>query len=117
MKAKADVTEEYIRSLADLMVIKGRSHFTAVRTYVVSDVTRAGFEDVDFGWGKAVYGGPAKGGVGVIPGVISFYVPFTNKKGEHGIIVPFCLPAPVMERFMTQLHRMINNNTDPLTNV
>ncbi|KAL7000254.1 Benzyl alcohol O-benzoyltransferase [Sarracenia purpurea var. burkii] len=117
MKAKADVTEEYMRSLADLMVIKGRPHFAGVRTYLVSDVTRAGFEEVDFGWGKAVYGGPAKGGVGVIPGVISFYIPFTNKKGERGIIVPFCLPAPVMERFMTQLHSMLNNNTNRLTNV
>ncbi|KAH7841569.1 hypothetical protein Vadar_031667 [Vaccinium darrowii] len=110
MKAKADVTEEYMRSLADLMVIKGRPHFTVVRSYLVSDVTRAGFRDVDFGWGKAAYGGPAKGGVGAIPGVASFYIPFTNKNNESGIVVPFCLPGPAMDRFMIQLESMLNSN-------
>lgn len=109
MKAKADVTEEYMRSLADLMVIRGRPHFTVVRSYLVSDVTRAGFRDVDFGWGKAAYGGPAKGGVGAIPGVASFYIPFTNKNGETGIVVPFCLPGPAMDRFMIQLDSMLNS--------
>lgn len=110
MKAKSDVNEEYMRSLADLMVIKGRPHFTVVRTYLVSDVTRAGFGEVDFGWGKAVYGGPAKGGVGAIPGVASFYIPFTNVKGESGIVVPLCLPAPAMERFVTELHTMLSKD-------
>ncbi|KAI3826211.1 hypothetical protein L1987_00256 [Smallanthus sonchifolius] len=39
MKAKSDVTEEYMRSVTDLLVIKGRPHFTTARTYIVSDVT------------------------------------------------------------------------------
>nr|GMD30105.1 benzyl alcohol O-benzoyltransferase [Ipomoea batatas] len=106
-KTKADVTEDYMKSVADLMVLKGRPHFTVVRTYLVSDVTRAGFGDVDFGWGKAAYGGPAKGGVGAIPGVASFYIPFTNKKGEKGIVVPVCLPAFAMETFVKELDSML----------
>ncbi|KAF6168907.1 hypothetical protein GIB67_038404 [Kingdonia uniflora] len=106
-KAKSDVSDEYMRSLADLMVIKGRPHFTVVRSYVVSDTTRAGFGNVDFGWGKPVYGGPAKGGVGAIPGVASFYIPFRNKKGEDGIVVPICLPGPAMERFIHELECLI----------
>ncbi|XP_004290447.1 PREDICTED: benzyl alcohol O-benzoyltransferase [Fragaria vesca subsp. vesca] len=105
--AKADVTEEYMQSLADLMVIRGRPHFTVVGTYLVSDVTRAGFGDVDFGWGKAAYGGPAKGGVGAIPGVASFYIPFRDNNGEDGIVVPVCLPAPAMERFVKELDGML----------
>ncbi|KAA8549932.1 hypothetical protein F0562_001616 [Nyssa sinensis] len=117
MKAKADVTEEYMRSLADLMVIRGRPHFTVVRTYLVSDVTRAGFSEVDFGWGKPAYGGPAKGGVGAIPGVASFYIPFKNKKGENGIVVPICLPAAAMERFVMELESMLMDDDRKVTNL
>ncbi|KAJ4951170.1 hypothetical protein NE237_028002 [Protea cynaroides] len=106
-KAKADVTEEYMRSLADLMVMKGRPHFTVVRTYLVSDLTRAGFGEVDYGWGQPVYGGAAKGGVGAIPGVASFYIPFRNHKGEDGTVVPVCLPGPAMERFVKEIESMI----------
>ncbi|XP_017233968.1 benzyl alcohol O-benzoyltransferase [Daucus carota subsp. sativus] len=115
-KTKEDVTEEYMRSVADLMVLKDRPHFTVVRTYLVSDVTRAGFGDVDFGWGKPAYGGPAKGGVGAIPGVASFYIPFKNKKGENGIVVPICLPAFAMEKFVAELDGMLKKNEQSVIN-
>lgn len=111
-KAKADVTKEYMQSLADLMVIRGRPHFAVVRSYLVSDVTQAGFGDVDFGWGKAVYGGPAKGGVGAIPGVASFYIPFRNTKGENGIVVPVCLPANAMDVFVKELEALLKPGDD-----
>ncbi|NP_001312867.1 benzyl alcohol O-benzoyltransferase [Nicotiana tabacum] len=114
-KTKSDVTEEYMKSVADLMVLKGRPHFTVVRTFLVSDVTRGGFGEVDFGWGKAVYGGPAKGGVGAIPGVASFYIPFKNKKGENGIVVPICLPGFAMETFVKELDGMLKVDA-PLDN-
>ncbi|CAN1246287.1 Benzyl alcohol O-benzoyltransferase [Linum grandiflorum] len=106
-KAKSDVNEEYMRSVADLMVTSGRRHFTVVRSYVVSDVTRAGFDVVDFGWGKAVYAGPAKGGIGDLPEAASFYIPFTNKEGEKGIVVPICLPSEAMEIFVKELEKML----------
>ncbi|CAK8570738.1 unnamed protein product [Lathyrus sativus] len=109
-KAKGDVTQEYMHSVADLMVLKGRPHFTVVRSFLVSDVTRAGFGEVDFGWGKAVYGGPAKGGVGAVPGVASFYIPFVNGKGEKGLVIPVCLPAQAMERFVEELDSVLKNN-------
>ncbi|CAN6577293.1 unnamed protein product [Malus baccata var. baccata] len=102
-KAKADVTEEHMRSLAALMVIKGRPHFTVVNSYVMSDLTRAGFREVDFGWGKAAYGGPAKGRV-----VASYYIPFRDNRGEDGIVVPVCLPAVAMEKFIKELDAMLN---------
>ncbi|KAM0935277.1 putative benzyl alcohol O-benzoyltransferase [Dioscorea sansibarensis] len=109
-KAKGEVNGEYLQSVADLMVLRGRPHFTVVRSYLVSDVTRAGFGDVDFGWGKAVYGGPAKGGVGAIPGVASFYIPFRNGKGEDGIVVPVCLPGDAMERFVKEIEGLVGGD-------
>ncbi|KAK7316335.1 hypothetical protein VNO77_35295 [Canavalia gladiata] len=109
-KAKSDVTEEYMHSVADLMVIRGRPHFTVVRSYLVSDVTRAGFREVDFGWGKAIYGGPAKGGVGPIPGLATFYVPSKNAIGEEGLVIPVCLPSQAMDRFVKELDTILNNH-------
>ena len=102
-KAKNNVTEEYLRSVIDLMMIKGRPHFYGVGSYVVSNVTRVGFGELDFGWGKPFYGGPAKGEVGAIPGVSGFYIPSKNCKGENGIVVPISLPVQAMERFGNQL--------------
>ncbi|XP_022148537.1 benzyl alcohol O-benzoyltransferase-like [Momordica charantia] len=114
-KAKAEMSEEYIKSVADLMVIERRPNLTAVRSYAVSDVTRAGFDEVDFGWGKAIFAGPAVGGVATVPGLTSFYVPFTNRKGEKGTVVPFCLPAPAMDRFVVQLDALFKSQ--PLVEV
>jgi hypothetical protein len=111
-KAKNEVTEEYVRSVADMLVIRGRPHFTMVRSYAVSDVTRAGFREVDFGWGKATYGGPAKSfGAGTMSrgASISFYVPFKNSKGEDGIVVPISLPTPAMERFIKELDCLLTD--------
>ncbi|XVE62366.1 hypothetical protein DITRI_Ditri06bG0112500 [Diplodiscus trichospermus] len=88
-----------MKSVADLMVTKGRPNFTMVRSCLVSDVTRAGFGDVDFGWGKAAYGGPAKGAVGVS----TKFIPFKNKKGEAGIVLPIILPTQAMEIFVKEL--------------
>ncbi|KAM4075868.1 hypothetical protein ACJW30_12G021600 [Castanea mollissima] len=101
-KAKNEVNEEYM----------GRPHFTVVKAYLVSDLTRAGFKDVDFGWGKPVYGGAAKGGVGAIPGVSSFLIPFKNNMGEDGIVVPICLPAPAMEIFVKELDGLLKGQPE-----
>ncbi|GAB2296878.1 hypothetical protein Dimus_030979 [Dionaea muscipula] len=106
--AKESVTEEYMRSVADLMVIKGRPHFTVEQTYLVSDITRLGFSEVDFGWGKPAYGGPANNGS--VPDVASFFVAFTNSKGETGKLVPLSLPAPAMEIFVKELQELLDNH-------
>ncbi|XP_022728565.1 benzyl alcohol O-benzoyltransferase-like [Durio zibethinus] len=107
-QAKASVTEEYVKSVASLMVIRGkRLHFPAViGSYLISDVTKFGIDDVDFGWGKAVFGGPAKG-----LGVISFFIRAKYMKGEVGTLVPICLPAPVMERFAKELDNMLKGKS------
>nr|GFA20502.1 benzyl alcohol O-benzoyltransferase [Tanacetum cinerariifolium] len=105
IKVKSYVTEEYMRSVADLMVTKGRPLFTIVQSYIVSDVTHAGFDNVDFGWGKATFAGPSRAGVGAFPSA-SFYTPFTNYKGESGIVVPICLSNVAMNKFEQELNNM-----------
>ncbi|OIW13460.1 hypothetical protein TanjilG_22251 [Lupinus angustifolius] len=99
-KAKNEGTEEYVHSVADLMVIKGRpSYFYNDIGYLeVSDLTKARFRDVDFGWGKAAYGGVCQGYLSSI-----LYVPYTNSKGVEGIMVLTCLPTKAMERFGKKL--------------
>ncbi|KAF7110372.1 hypothetical protein CFC21_110488 [Triticum aestivum] len=98
-KAKSAVTYDYLLSVADLMVLRGRPLFALSRTYIVSDVSHAGFKSVDFGWGEAVYGGPAKGGEGPIPGVTNYFSRSKNGKGEEGTVVPISLPKDAMDKF------------------
>nr|Q5H873.1 RecName: Full=13-hydroxylupanine O-tigloyltransferase; AltName: Full=(-)-13alpha-hydroxymultiflorine/(+)-13alpha-hydroxylupanine O-tigloyltransferase; Short=HMT/HLTase; AltName: Full=Quinolizidine alkaloid O-tigloyltransferase [Lupinus albus]BAD89275.1 (-)-13alpha-hydroxymultiflorine/(+)-13alpha- hydroxylupanine O-tigloyltransferase [Lupinus albus] len=99
-EAKSKGTEEYVHSVADLMVIKGRpSYFYNDVGYLeVSDLTKARFRDVDFGWGKAVYGGATQGYFSSI-----LYVSYTNSKGVEGIMALTSLPTKAMERFEKEL--------------
>ncbi|XP_023513318.1 benzyl alcohol O-benzoyltransferase-like [Cucurbita pepo subsp. pepo] len=105
-KAKAKMTKEYVKSVVDLMVIKGRPHYSEAGSFIISDIRRIGFEEVDFGWGKAIFGGLTTGGLGTSAGTISYCIPFMNKNGEKGIMVPLCLPAIAMKRFMAEFHAM-----------
>ncbi|KAJ6932127.1 hypothetical protein NC651_007745 [Populus alba x Populus x berolinensis] len=98
-RLKTQMNEEYIKSVADLMVLKGRPHYATVWSFLIADVTRVGLGDFDFGWGKAVYGGP----IGAPP-CTSFHVSgFKNSYGEEGILVPILLPLPIMNRFQQEL--------------
>ncbi|KAK7397279.1 hypothetical protein VNO78_18446 [Psophocarpus tetragonolobus] len=113
-KVKREVTEEYMHSVADLMVSKERCLFTTVRSFIVSDLTRAKFTEVDFGWGDAVYGGPLQGGAGPFPAT-TYFTPVKNAKGEQGLIFPIWLPAQAMERFANEFNDMFQNQNLPLT--
>ncbi|KAL8156360.1 hypothetical protein AgCh_001454 [Apium graveolens] len=105
-KAKEDVTEEYIKSLADLMVLNGRPHYSiGARIFTVLDVRHAGFQEVDYGWGRPAYGGPVRGHV-----MVNSFVSVENKKGENGILVPIYLPSRAMECFAVELGSMLKNN-------
>eukprot|EP00253_Pinus_taeda_P029649 PITA_29649 len=98
-EAKMAVNDEYVRSAIDLMELRGRPHFTMVGSFFVSDLTNMGFRDVDFGWGKAAYGGPPIRGLGVVPGIISFFIAVRNTSGVDGVLFPICLTSAAMRRF------------------
>ncbi|XP_020169870.1 benzyl alcohol O-benzoyltransferase-like [Aegilops tauschii subsp. strangulata] len=108
MKTKREVDMEYMTSVARLMVRRGRPHFTMVHAYVMADVSKFGFRDHDFGWGTPVYGGMAEGGIGHMTGVTSFLIAVKNSKGEDGLVVPVCLPSPVMDKFVEEMRRLMH---------
>lgn len=101
-KVKATASEEYVRSLIDFMEIRGRPMPAVKGSFVVSDITRGGFEEIDFGWGKPVYAGPPEAVL-----FMSFYIKYQNKdSGEYGTLVPICLPLRAMKKFEEELKKM-----------
>jgi len=106
-QAKMSVNDECMRSLIDFMELKGhqaRPDVTGVGTFAVSDVTKIGYGGVDFGWGTAAYGGPVVSG-----DFVSFFSPYRNTSGVEGIVVPFCLPSAVMQRFEAEIRQAFDN--------
>ncbi|KAK7847061.1 benzyl alcohol o-benzoyltransferase [Quercus suber] len=108
--AKNNVTEEYVRSLIDLLVIKGPPFLTMVHSYFVSDITRTRFEALDFGLGKAAFGGPGK--IFPEPGLdpANNYMPMKNSQGDEEIMVPMCLPTLAIERFVKELDSILGDH-------
>ncbi|CAI9106648.1 OLC1v1005851C1 [Oldenlandia corymbosa var. corymbosa] len=112
MNAKSMVTEDYIKSNADLIVSRGRKGVRWSPGYMVSDLRRAGFDEVDFGWGKPVYAGPALGIKELKPANLGFYIPRKNKKGEKVVVVPIGLPRSAMQRFIDEIKNVVNAIND-----
>ncbi|CAN6349665.1 unnamed protein product [Urochloa humidicola] len=100
----AAATAEYVRSVAG-GVLRRRTYMAmASNVFVVSDSRRAGFRGVDFGWGAPVYGGPATAAFGT-----SFLVAVRNSDGEDtAAALPIVLPRPAMERFASEVERLLN---------
>ncbi|GLJ15162.1 hypothetical protein SUGI_0247960 [Cryptomeria japonica] len=113
IRARTVVNNEYIRSTIDMMEVKGHPHFTTVGSFIVSDLTKLRLRDVDFGWGKAVYGGLAIGGVGAIPGIITWFIPYQNNKGVEGKVVPIRLPSHAMQKFQLELAKAMGKEAPP----
>ncbi|KAK9667234.1 hypothetical protein RND81_14G241800 [Saponaria officinalis] len=107
---KNGVDEEYMKSLADFMVLNGKPRYTRANTFSVSDVSRLNLDMLDFGWGPPVQGGPARGWLGApTPGYGSFYLASKNNKGERGILVPIYLPYLAMERFEKEIDGFLSD--------
>ncbi|KQJ86564.1 hypothetical protein BRADI_4g06360v3 [Brachypodium distachyon] len=100
-RAKEQVDTGYMQSVAGLMHGAARAaafHVGSLRTYVVTNVTKAGFR------GAPVYGGP------VITGIWgSFFLPSKGRgKGEDdGIVVPVCLPTLSMDKFVEEIGKLL----------
>ncbi|TQD75264.1 hypothetical protein C1H46_039183 [Malus baccata] len=101
-EAKNKMNEDYIKSVADLLALRGWLPFTlAGNNFILSDNTRTGVREVDFGWGKPIIARPAKS-----VNLISFYVWDSNQEKDYGILVPMCLPFWCMEKIELELKRI-----------
>ncbi|KAJ4851626.1 hypothetical protein Tsubulata_022994 [Turnera subulata] len=107
-KAKGQFSQDYVRSVASLMVTEGRPHFITERTFGVSDIKHSWVLAFDFGWGHAVSGGSADAGSGEFPGC-SYLMPYTDKEGGRGMVASLSLPSLAVERFQKELDTMLNN--------
>ncbi|XP_048320058.1 methanol O-anthraniloyltransferase-like [Ziziphus jujuba] len=106
-KAKSIMDEEYIRSVADLMVIRGRPPFKITKGHlVVSDVTNAAFDKIDFGWGLPEHAGVATG----FP-LITFFMKY-KVGGEDGVVMPIWLPLLAVERFRQEVKKITTEAPD-----
>lgn len=102
-ESKRRVDEEYMRSVIDLMEVKGRPRLAMRDSYILTDLSRVGYDKADFGWGKAVYAGLTSG---AMPGFSHFSVPLI--KGFHGISFPVCMPSVAMENFEAIVYNAIS---------
>ncbi|KAB2632116.1 methanol O-anthraniloyltransferase-like [Pyrus ussuriensis x Pyrus communis] len=106
-EAKNKMNEDYIKSVADLLTLTGWPPLTlAGNNFILSDNTRTGVGEVDFGWGKPIIAGPAKS-----VNLISFYVRDSNQEKDYGILVPMCLPFWCMKKIEQELKRI---TTEPV---
>lgn len=109
-KAKALMKDEYIKSLADLNVKRGRPPLPmAWNVFIVSDNTRTGLGEFNIGWGRPIFAGIAK-----CINLISFYARDKNQDEEYGIMVPVCLPRSFMARFEEELRRMTIDHVEDI---
>ena len=111
-KAKNQVDMEYMRSAADLIVQRrGQSAHITLGMYYLVDETKDRFHDLDFGWGKPVYGGPAEA-VGFLSWLASFLLTSKNANGEDDIVVPILLPGAAMDRLVEEMSNLVRLSAD-----
>ncbi|XP_031097089.1 methanol O-anthraniloyltransferase-like [Ipomoea triloba] len=100
-EAKNAVNDDYVKSTIDLMVTSGRPRGTVLRNFLITDNSRFGYDDVDFGWGKPVIGGVYGVGYGV-----GFLVSHKMMEDTKGKLVALALPPLIMEKFQYELRKM-----------
>ncbi|KAH0647225.1 hypothetical protein KY290_035137 [Solanum tuberosum] len=106
-KLKDHMNEEYIKSLTDLIVIKGRPELSKSWNFIISDNRSFGFDKYDFGWGEPIFGGVPKA-----VSLISFGVPVKNDNGEKGILIAISLPPLAMKKFQEVVYNLTLRNVE-----
>lgn len=105
---KDAIGDKYRASVLDLIEVNGRRGFCSEGAFVVSDMSRLRFLDVGFRWG-GVYGGPARAGTGMVPGMVTSVIGHKNEEGVEGAMALVSLPPALLERFHKELRKEIDS--------
>lgn len=100
---------EHRASVLDFIEVNGRrGFFSEGGAFVVSDMTRLRFVDMDFGWrSKAIYGGPARAGTGLVPGMVTSLISHKSKEGLAGMLALVSLPSECVGEFHKEVRKEI----------
>lgn len=105
-QAKASLTDDYVRSMVDLL--EDKSYKTDLSSsLVISQWSKLGLEDLDFGEGKPMHMGP------VTSDIYCLFLPVTGDLNSTRVLVS--MPEGVVEKFeyyMTELLDRDQQNTN-----
>ncbi|XP_058087723.1 benzyl alcohol O-benzoyltransferase-like [Magnolia sinica] len=104
---KSVVGDEYRKSVLDFIDVNGRRGFCSEGAFVVSDMSRLRFADVDLGWGPGVYGGPGRAGTGMVPGMVTSVIGHKDERGVEGVLALVSLPQGTVEMFERVIREQI----------
>lgn len=98
--AKRIVDDEYVRAQIDMLEVVGHTAPTLVGSFMTNDHSKVDFAGVDFGWGKAEYGGVA---VAADPNESMYVRVRSTSSGIEKIVVPICLPTTAIQTLQQDL--------------
>nr|GMD77897.1 methanol O-anthraniloyltransferase-like [Ipomoea batatas] len=106
-EAKNKVNADYVKSVIDFMVTRGRPRMSVLRNMLVSDISRIGMEKIDFGWGDAIYAGASIAAYGV---TFLERPKSSDNTNEKIILVPISLPHVYMQIFTHEFKKMTSSS-------
>ncbi|CAO2141534.1 unnamed protein product [Urochloa humidicola] len=110
--ARVDVTDEYVRSMLDLLALRRRPFYSLDWTFTIADVTGLARREAKFGRWERFGGGITATGRVVAASLVSYYGRYkSGSGGEECVVVSMCLPPAAMDRFAQQISAWGNKSS------